>query len=314
MHKSAVFLFLLLLPAWLFSQTSDQSEWINFGGGHMAQWLQIAPGKMGPNALLVPRMDYARVGYESKLELGVHYHQMTGDTAINSFFRYYWNIAPGRAAVEIWGQPGETFRSTNEVRDFRQVVYRDEGWMTVAGDLLISTYIQLLKDKTYLPDMVLNYSLKTTTGDNYHARYTNAGMNYFYMAFGKSLFTSSKWLSEIRIAGLTGFYVWQTNKVEMAQDEGAVIELGIELKNQWLSLYTEYGGYNGYDAYKYMNGIYGEGAIQGHNDPRILRTRIKKTGKIFNITAEYQTGFQDYHYQTFRLAVIYHFKAPERKW
>lgn len=38
-------------------QSRDHGKWIDFGSSHVNKWLQIAPGKMGPNALPVPEMD-----------------------------------------------------------------------------------------------------------------------------------------------------------------------------------------------------------------------------------------------------------------
>ena len=311
MRKYIILAFILLLTCQTWAQREPQSNWVDFGSSHSSKYLQIAAAKMGPNALPVPRMDYALVGNETKVELGAHYHQMKGDTAINTYLNWQWNIAPGRAMVEIWGQPSETFRMSNEVRDFRQITRDDTGWITEAGDLWISTYIQLLKEKKYLPDLVINYTCKTTTGGNSHARYTDANLNYFYWALGKSFHFKSKVIDELRLAGLFGFYVWQTNKVAMSQDEGPVFEFGLQLRKGDFNWYNEFGGYTGYDAYNYLNRIYGEGTIQGYNDPLIFRTRLEKGGKRFNCTAEYQFGFRDYSYQTFRLGVIYHFLAKK---
>lgn len=304
--RRIIFIF-FLFPLVLSAQTRDMSDWINFGGSHINQWLQIAPGKLGPNALPVPEMDYAKVDYESSFEAGAHYHYMKGDTAINSFFSFNWNISPGRAMVKIWGQPTETFHLSNDLRDDRQIYYDDTGWITHAGDLFVSTYIQILKEKKYLPDISISYTLKTTTGSNYHGRYTDASLDYFYFALGKSFYFPGKIIEEIRIAGLLGFYVWQTNKVEMAQDEGPVFEAGIQLKKNQYNLFAELGGYTGYDAYEYLDRVSGLDRIQGNNDPLIMRLRFEREGKFLNLKAEYQTGFRDYAYQTFRIGVVYHF-------
>jgi hypothetical protein len=305
-----LFLFsLFLLPLSGFTQTRNTGNWIDFGGDHSSKWLQIAPGKLGPNALLVPDMDYARVGKENKFELGAHYHQMAGDTAINSYFSFYWNIAPGRAAVEIWGQPSESFRISNDVRNDRQILKDDNGWDTQAGDLLISTYVQLLNESRFIPSASINYTMKTTTGGNLDGRFTDAEMNYFYLAAGKSFCFEGGIIDEIRLAGLLGFYVWQTNKVQMGQDEGKVYELGIQLRKKDFSFFAEYGGYEGWDAYEYIDNANGTNLIEGNNDPLIFRSRLEKAGKQFDFTLEYQTGIRDYHYQTIRFGAIYRFKA-----
>ena len=88
-----------------FGQERDYSQWINFGGNHTSKWLQIAPGQLGPNALPVPRMDYAKVGKMNRAELGGHFHQMKGDTAINSSLL----LGYSQAAIEIWDNPPKHF-------------------------------------------------------------------------------------------------------------------------------------------------------------------------------------------------------------
>jgi len=299
---------LLLLPFVLRAQTRDYSNWINFGSSHTSKWLQIAPAKLGPNALPVPEIDWAQIDGESRVETGAHYHQLSGDTAINSFFSFYWNIAPGRAAIRIWGQPSETFRLSNAMRDERQIYYDDTGWITQTGDLLISTYVQLLREKNGLPSLSLSYTLKTTTGSNHHGRYTDASLDYFYLAAGKSFLFHHAPIDEIRIAGLLGFYVWQTNKVEMAQDEGPVFVGGVKIRKGRFTLQSDIGGYTGYDAYEFLDRWSGEDRIEGYNDPLVLRTRLEMTGGKFIFLLEYQSGFRDYPWKTFRVGLSYRFR------
>lgn len=305
--------YFLLIISFIYStfilqaQQRNKSNWIDFGGSHTSKWLQIAPGKLGPNALPVPHMDYALIGNQSKIDVGAHYHQMPGDTALNSYFNFHWNIAPGRAIVQIWGQPTETFILSNELRDFRQITPSNEGRITQVGDLYISTFIQIIKAQKYLPDISINFTQKTTTGENDHGRFTDSPMSYFYLALGKSFIFNSNIINEIRIASLAGFYVWQTNKVEMSQDEGPVVVTGMQMRRKNLSWFNEIGGYSGYDAYEYLNKIYGEGSIQGHNDPLIYKTRLEYESKILSYSAEFQTGFRDYSYQTFRIGISYRF-------
>jgi hypothetical protein len=290
--------FISVIP--VYGQTRSTEGWTNFGSNHTSQWLQIAPGKMGPNALPVPEMDYARVDSFSKVEIGVHSHTMKGDTAINSYLSFQWTIVPKKVAVKIWGIPTETFRLNNELRDERQIYYDDTGWRIIGGDLWVSTFIQVLKDRKYLPDLVLNYTLKTTTGMVHDARYTDAPLNYFYMALGKSYLPKKSFIDEIRLAALGGFYVWQTNKVEMAQDEGPVFEVGLKIRHKNFWLVNEFGGYRGYDAYSFIGAL-------GFNDPLIYRLSGIKQGKIIDWKIEYNTGWQDYNYNTFKFEVAYRF-------
>jgi len=285
----------------LTAQTRPTNGWIDFGSAHVNRWLQFSPQTMGPNALPVPYTDRALVEEKSHIEIGAHYHRMPGDTAVNSFLSFYWCIAPKKVAVEIWACPTETFHMGNEVRDQRQIYWDDPGWTTVPGDIWISTHVQILRDKPYIPDLVLNYSTKTTTGSSTHARYTDAPLHYFYLAVGKNLPVKGWFFDQVRISGQLGFYVWQTNMVEVSQDEGPMFGLALLLKKGYFSFTSEFSGYSGYDAYR----IRGE-AGRNNNDPLVFRSKLE-AGKKIKGKVEFQTGFRNYPYQTFRLGVVYPF-------
>jgi hypothetical protein len=283
-----------------FGQSRPTKDWVDFGSGHINQYLQIAPGTLGPNALPIPYMDYALLDSMSNIETGIHAHYMEGDRGINSYLSLYWAVVPKRVAVHISGIPTETFQTKNSVRDERQIYYDDTGWITQAGDFWISTYIQLLKEHKKMPDISICYSAKTTIGGATQGRFTDAPANYYYVAFGKSFTPKNGFIDKVRLAMLGGFYVWQTNKVELAQDEGPLYELGLDLNHKNLSWKNEIGGYNGYDAYQYVG-------VTGNNDPLIYRSNFKLTGKRVDWKWEYQTGFSDYHYQTVRFSVFFKF-------
>ncbi len=295
-----IILFFVLHVLSGFSQSRPTGDWVDYGSDHINKWLQIAPGKLGPNALPVPFMDYGLLDSLSNIETGVNAHFMKGDRAINSYLSCYWAIVPKRVVMQVWGFPSETFRTHNSVRNDRQIYYDDHGWMTKTGDLWISTYVQIIKDKKNWPDITINYSAKTTIGDAVQGRYTDAPANYYYAAIGKSIFPKAGFINEIRLGALAGFYVWQTNKVELAQDEGALYEFGVDLKHDNLSWRNEIGDYSAYGGYQFIG-------VDDNNDPLIFRTNFKSSGERFDWKIEYQTGFRDYDYQTIRMTVFYKF-------
>ncbi len=299
MRTSFLLFFLFSFPP-AFSQSRSTSDWVNYGSNHISKWIQVAPGKMGPNALPVPEMDYAEIGSNSAFETGIHAHFMKGDTALNSYMAFQWTVVPKKVAIKAWGFPTETFHMNNEVRNYRQIYYDDEGWQTSGGDLWVSTFVQILGDCGGWPDIVLNYSIKTTTGAILHARYTDGMAHYFYFSLGKSFYPRSFFFDEIRIAGMGGFYEWQTNKVEMAQDEGPLFGAGVKIKHRGFALANEIGGYTGYDAYNFI----GE---KGYNDPIVYRLKFIKEGERFDWKLEYKTGWGDYNYNTFKLEVAFRF-------
>jgi hypothetical protein len=304
----SVLFFVVLLSFTGYGQTRPTDDWIDFGSDHINKWLQIAPSKLGPNALPVPFMDYGLLDSLSNIETGVHGHFMKGDRAINSYFSCYWAVVPKRVGVQVWGFPSETYRTHNSVRTARQIYYDDAGWMTKVGDFWISTSIQIVKDKKYWPDITINYSAKTTIGDAVDGRYTDAPANYYYVAAGKSLHLKTGFIDEIRLGTLAGFYVWQTNKVELAQDEGALYEFGIDLIHKNLSWRNEIGGYSAYGGYQFIG-------VDDDNDPLVFRTNFKNSGDRFDWKLEYQTGLRDYDYQTIRMSVFYKFGLGfAKKW
>ncbi len=283
------------------AQTRPTNDWTDFGSTHVNRWLQFSPQTMGPNALPVPSTEMALIEEKSHIEVGAHYHWMPGDTVLNSFLSIYWCIAPKRVAVEIWACPTETFHMGNEVRDQRQIYWDDQGWTTVPGDIWISTYVQLLRDERYFPDLVLNYSTKTTTGSSTHARYTDAPLHYFYLAAGKNIPLEGYLFDQVRISGQIGFYVWQTNMVEVSQDEGPMFGLALLLRKGCFSLTNEFSGYSGYDAYR-IRGDLG----RNNNDPLLFRSKLEAGRKIKG-KVEFQTGFRNCPYQTFRAGMVYSF-------
>jgi hypothetical protein len=300
MKRNFLSMFLLFSAFWVMGQSRPTDDWIDFGSDHISKWLQIAPAKLGPNALPVPFLDYAMLDSLSNFETGVHTHLMEGDKVVNTYLSFYWAVVPKRVVVHLWGNPTETFQTENSVRDDRQIYYDDTGWITQEGDLWISTYIQIVKSRKKWPDIGINYTHKTTTGGATQGRYTDGGAEYYYMAFGKSIYPKHGLVDEVRLALMLGFYSWQTNKVEMAQDDGGLYEFGLSIKSKNFSWQNEIAGLNAYDAYRYMN-------VRGDNDPLIIRSNIIRSGKRFDFKLEYQTGLHDYHYQTFRFTVFYKF-------
>jgi len=306
--RFSIILFFLLLGFSGLGQNRPHDKWNDFGSSHINKWLQIAPATLGPNSLPVPFMDYARLDSLSNIEIGAHAHFMEGDRGVNSYFSLYWAVVPKRVVVHIWGYPTETFQTDNSVRDDRQIYYDDTGWITQTGDYWITTYIQLVRDHNGWPDITICYAAKTTTGGAIQGRFTDAPANYYSAAFGKSIHPKNGFIDEVRFGIMGGFYVWQTNKVELAQDEGPLYQFGLDLKHKNWSWRNEIGGYWGYDAYQYQFPD-----VPDSNDPLIYRTNLKFSAKRFDWKCEYQTGLHDYLYNTFRMSVSYKFGFGEYK-
>lgn len=256
---------------------------------HAHRYLLLAPGAMGPNALPVPEIGNGLIGNKGFVELGAHGHFMENDNGGNSFVRFYFPIVADIIAVDIWGYPTESFRMTNERRDELQIYYDDTGVITQGGDLWLATAVQLLKGHRWLPNMVAEVAMKCATGNLDHARFTDSHTQYFQLSAGK------QW-DKLAFNAMGGFYVWQTNREEVSQDEGLMWGAELRWKPAKWEIYQSVSGYHAYEQ-------------TGQNRPAVLKSGINYSWKQMQIGAEYQTGIQHYYYETFRLAVRYHFNS-----
>ena len=138
-----------------------------------------------------------------------------------------------------------------------------------AGDVYVSTDIQLLKARKFTPDITLRAAIKTASGGSFEkARYYDNPGYFFDMSVGKSLYfgkgktfpyadaTDAK--MELRFAGSAGFLCWQTDN---GRQNDAVM-YGLQMFITYYTLYPdpqghmcEYADIYGYDAVinRYLN-------------------------------------------------------------
>ncbi|MCL3781677.1 hypothetical protein EMN47_14930 [Prolixibacteraceae bacterium JC049] len=291
MIRKITLLFIFLLAVGnLFAQHRTHPPFKSRVESHVHKYLLLAPGMMGPNALPVPEIGNGTIGDKGFIEFGAHSHFLKNDNGVNSFARFYFPIVANLIAIDVWGYPTESFEMSNERRDELQIYYDDTGVITQGGDLWLATSIQLVRNHKWLPNMVGKVAVKTTTGNLDHARYTDSPAQYFQLSTGK------KW-GEVEFNATGGFYVWQTNREEVSQDEGLMWGAELRWKPKNLEIYQSVSGYHAYEQ-------------TGHNKPAVLKSGIKYNWKKYQIGAEYQTGIQDYHYETARLSFRYFFSSP----
>ncbi|TKG91167.1 hypothetical protein EYV94_22440 [Puteibacter caeruleilacunae] len=296
MKRTITFLSLLAVLVLLCYESVAQrpNDFIPQNSSHVHRYLLLAPGKMGPNALPVPEVGDALVGDQIIVTIGADGHYRKGDKAINSFLSLDFPIVADIISCQVWGYPSETFRMTNAIRDERQIYYDDTGTMTDDGDLWFGTSIQIFKDRKHLPDLMVVGAYKTTTGGLDHARYTDAPAHYYQFQLGKRIKLNSHRLKCLQLSGMCGMYVWQTNREEVSQDEGPLGGAEIRLISNKMEIYQSMAGYHAYEE-------------TGFNKPLVYRSGLQFNGKKMSVGLEYQTGNNDYKYQTFRFKLSWHF-------
>ena len=170
----------------------------------------IAPAYFGPNALPVPDMLDGRTQDKLRIELAADgYFGYQKDQTADLFARIYVPLWTPRVNLTVWMPIMEWYRMTPEhqrtcrLQDTTQIAGHE------AGDVYISTDIQVLKARKYTPDIAFRAAFKTASGGSFDkARYFDNCAYWFDLAVGKSIYYKE---FEFRLAGSLGFFCWQTD-------------------------------------------------------------------------------------------------------
>ena len=174
-----------------------------------------------------------------------------------------------------------------------------------AGDVYVSTDIQLLKARKFAPDITLRAAIKTASGGSFDkARYYDNPGYFFDLGVGKSLYfgkgktfpyadaTDAK--VELRFAGSAGFLCWQTDNGR--QNDAVMYGLQMLLKSEYVSLRAVWSGYVGWE--------------KDGDRPMTIKARLAGHIKGFEPFAEYQYGIKDYPFHQVRVGLAYNIHVP----
>ncbi len=286
-----LFLFLVIFAPvysqdfeWWFSKhkMDVNTSWINY--------LITSSGFMGPNALPVPKVKKGSLEKNTTFEMGVAGHFSKGDKTQNLIAELFIPVAE-KAGLELFMVPVEHYKMDTITRDLRYCMNRSGKGYTV-GDVYISAYYQLLKEKNYYPDVLLSVNLKTASGNNiYNARYTDTPGYYFDLSFGKRIYKNETKQKHIKIYGMVGFYCYQTYDRNHRQNDAPHFGVGIELKYKNLFIDNNFGGYYGY--------------LNNGDRPLVDRLSfIYKPDKKLNFKLLVQYGLHDFKYTSIQISCI----------
>ena len=264
---------------------------------------QISPYYFGPNAFAVPEVLDGRVQTVLRAEVATDYFKgFRGDRTIDAAFKLNIPLWTDRVNLSVWMPAMEWYRNTDESLAACRVQPENiEGARSghLAGDVYVSTDMQVLSENGLCPDVVLRAALKTASGfESFNARYYDSPGYFFDITAGNSMAIgeSEKWAHRLRLALTTGFLCWQTDlgRQNDATQWGALLKW----ENSFFSLSGSVAGYGGWEH----NNSGGELA---HDQPAVLRTDLAvHLGKI-DVVAAYQYGLRDYPYHLVRAGVAY---------
>ena len=237
----------------------------------------------GPNALPVIDMSAGETSEELSVEISGSYFR--GNDQSNTFtpnLRLNIPLFSRWVDLEAW----------YSMMDFYQL---DNQWKNVAGDIYVSTNIQVLHrdwfKREYIPSAVARIGIKTASGGDFeNRRFIDAPGYFLDLTAAEKIEFKNSWARSVSIAGAIGFYCWQTGRAK--QNDAYMYGLRAEFEAQYLRLMTEWGGYSGW---------------QNNGDcPMTIKAKLGVPCHFgFEPYVAYQYGIRDWQYQEFRVGVRY---------
>lgn len=254
--------------------------------------MKITAKYFGPNALPVPEIKTGILSKYSYVKIGGEYFESPGDVTRNIYTEGYVRLFNNRVGLRLQLVPYEYFSTDSITREERNALIKDPSGSAI-GDVNIGTYIQLVRDHEWMPDMVLTLNLRTASGSKLKmARYTDAPGYFFDLSGGKNIEFNNTIIKSIRPYGMLGFYAYQTYETVFKQNDCFLYGAGFLTSFKNFNINNAYGGYQGY--------------IGDGDKPAVYRLTVSTTLKNrMNFEARFQKGFKDFEYDSFRFCLNY---------
>ncbi|MDR2968507.1 MAG: hypothetical protein LBV32_02750 [Tannerellaceae bacterium] len=251
--------------------------------------LIYTPRYFGPNAFPIPELRNGKAASRYEVEARGEYHYFDGDKTKNLYTRVQLPLVKGRAGVEVSIRLYEEYKMTAEVVEERHAV-APESPIVCHGDVIVSSFFQLLKNPKWL-DALVTINLKTASGGRVcDARYTDAVTYWFDLNVGRNLYESPNRQFSLRLQALAGFYCWMTNDLVHRQNDAISYGAGLSAVYRNLSLDSDFGGFYGYKS----NG----------DNPMVLRNNLRFEYKKNILSLRYHLGIKDNLYDSVSLGYI----------
>lgn len=259
--------------------------------------VKYSPAWFGPNANPVPEFTDARIPAKTTISLMGDYYFGFGDETNNGYFKIEIPLLTERVSFKIWTSLFEHYKVTNPVSLQRDMA---NGTTTgkASGDFYVQTRIRLLNEKKYAPSIILNSTLKTASGTNFNERrYFDTPGYYFDVEVGKSIYTKSRFISEIRGVANLGFLCWETTN--STQNDAPMYGAKISIGNPTWKLENTLSGYWGWmHTNSHYSPDYGDA-------PLVYATKFSLMGKKINYFIQYQYGIKDFPYHQMRVGISF---------
>jgi len=262
------------------------------GVSDWSEYMTYTSGFFGPNALPVFEISDGHVAACHQAEISTDFFWGFGDQTQSLSARFTYTFIPGRLAVTGWGVLAEHYQTTTAVRDLRASLVEDPEETVLIGDVYLSTQIGLLKEKRYVPDLMMEIILKTASSKSAAgARFFDTPGYCLNLAGGKSVLFSESFIHEIRFAGTIGFLCYQMNS--RYQNDAPVYGAKVQFFSGPWMWENGFGGYDGWT---------GEG-----DNPQVLRSKLLYQMASMQYFVQYQHALKDYPFRRMQAGVVFDF-------
>lgn len=295
----SVKLFIFVFYSLITTTVSAQEDFYWWGVKHnwdgitpWNQYMTISSAFLGPNALPVPEIKNGLVDSAASVNISFDHFIHKGDKTQDFFVKGTLPLFNNKISIDLAAVPLEWYEMDTITRDTRAVRTKS-GKGSAGGDIYFSTCVQIIKNKTSLPDLLLRVSLRTASGTHLRdARFTDAPGYFIDLSFGKSIFNDNKFIKEIRFFADAGLYTYQTYDIQNLQNDCLLFGGGITLNTNKFSWTNVIGGYSGY--------------LNNGDKPLVYRSEFRILNKTNDFAIAYENGLQDYGYQKIRVSYIFH--------
>ena len=274
----------------------------------------IAPFYFGPNAFPIPDMLDGRTQPMMRFELATDgYLGREKDWTADLFARLSVPLYTDRVNLTVWMPVYEWYGITPQRQKTTRLQDPDSlGTLrgSGAGDVYVTTDIQIWKATTWVPDIAIRAGLKTASGGQFgRARHYDCPGYFFDVSAGKSLYFGQKHKTigrrkryfpfadsrdssiELRLSGDLGFLCWQTDNGR--QNDALLYGLQLFARYEWSSLRCTWSGYMGWE---------------NHGDrPMSIKALLSGHIQGFEPYVQYQYGIKDYPFHHVRIGLVYNF-------
>ncbi|HAG15837.1 MAG TPA: hypothetical protein DCG69_04840 [Bacteroidales bacterium] len=257
------------------------------------RYLILSPAFMGPNAFPVPAVQDGLVSANFELETSLEGHFNVHENTENIFTKVSIPLMKDKIVLEMSMVPVELFWYDTLIRDQR-FSRNYEGKGIASGDVYVGTHIQLVENRAHWPDIMVDFTLKTSSGNQFEsARFSKSNGYYLAISGGKSYFLAdTKFIRSVRLYAMLGFYAWQTNLADHMQDDALLYGFGFRLNSSRFSWSNELAGFYGY--------------LNNGDRPLVYRSQLQTIrDKKLNYALRFEHGTTDYDFRSIRISLIY---------